>query len=155
MNLLQQLHFTGLVKPQGVDNTIFAGNGAVDTRGLLELAFLVHAGDLAAAVGSTTAATALKVEECDTESETPGDWSEVGNAALADAIADDEDGGLFLIGVDLKKSHKRFMRLKAPTAGDGSATESYISAVAIGVPDRQPINASEAGLTELVLPSNS
>lgn len=152
MNLLQQLFFGSLVKPQGVDNTVYAGNAAVDTRGLLELGFLVHAGDLAAAVGSTTAAGALQVEECDTEA---GSYSDVSNAVLADAIAETEDGGLFLILTDLKKSHKRFMRLKAPTAGDGSATPSYLSAVAIGVPDKQPMDATDAGLTELVLPDNS
>ncbi|MDH4203524.1 MAG: hypothetical protein OEV87_11615 [Phycisphaerae bacterium] len=152
MNILQQLQYAGLVKPQGVDNTVFANNAAVDTRGLLELAFLVHAGDLAAAVGSTAAANAIKVEECDTEG---GSYSDVANATLADAIAADEDGGLFLIVVDLKKSHKRFMRLNAPTAGDGSGTSSYISAVAIGIPDKMPVNATEAGLTELILPSNS
>lgn len=151
MNVLQMLKVTGLVAPQGVDNTVYAENAAVDTFGLKELAFLVHAGALAAAVGSTTAATALKVEECDTVG---GSYTEVTNAALADAIADTEGGGLFAIVVDLKKSHKRFMRLKDPTAGDGSGTVSYLSAVAIGLPDQQPTSAADAGLTELILPSN-
>jgi len=119
---------------------------------LKELAFLVHAGSLAAAVGSTAAANAIRIEECDTEG---GSYSDVSNAALADAIAADEDGGLFLIVIDLKKSHKRYMGLNAPTAGDGSGTSSYISAVAIGVRDQTPQSATEAGLTELILPSNA
>lgn len=152
MKFLQALTFASLVKPQGVDNTVFADNSPVDTRGLLELAFLVHAGDLAAAVGSTSAASAIKVEECDDED---GSYSDVSNATLADAIAADEDSGLFLIVVDLMKSHKRFMRLNAPTAGDGAGTSSYLSAVAIGVPSRTPIDATDAGLTEFILPSNS
>ena len=149
MNLLQALKFTQCLAPTAVDNDDFAGNGAVDTRGLLELAFLIETGDLAAAIGSTAEGTAIKVEECDTEG---GSYSDVDGAALADAIADDEDNSQFMIVVDLKKSHKRFMRVQAPHCGDGSATESLISVIAIGVPDKQPADATEAGLAELILP---
>lgn len=151
MNLLQQLKFTQCLAPTAVDNDDFAGNGAVDTFGLKELAFLIETGDLAAAIGSTAEGTAPLVEECDTVG---GSYTAVDNAALADAIADDEDNELRLIVVDLKKSHKRFMRVQAPHCGDGSATESLISIVAIGVPDKTPENASDAGLAELILPSN-
>jgi hypothetical protein len=152
MNILQALKFTQCLAPTAVDNANFAGNGAVDTRGLLELAFLIETGDLAAAIGSTAEGTAIKIEECDTVG---GSYSDVANAALAAAIAETEDNKLRLIVVDLKKSHKRFMRVQAPHCGDGSATESLISVVAIGVPDKQPADSTEAGLAELILPDNS
>ncbi len=151
MNLLQSLKFTQCLAPTAVDNADFAGNGAVDTRGLKELAFLIETGDLAAAIGSTAEGTAIKIEECDTVG---GSYTDVTAAALADAIAGTEDNSLFCIVVDLKKSHKRFMRVNAPHAGDGSGTESLISVVALGVRDKTPLDATEAGLTELILPSN-
>jgi hypothetical protein len=149
MNLLQCLKFTQCLAPTPKDNGNFDGNGAVDTRGLKELAFLIETGDLAAAVGSTAEGSAVKIEECDTVG---GDYTDVTGAALADAIAETEDNSLFYIVVDLKKSHKRFMRVNAPHAGDGSAVDSLLSVVAIGVPDKSPINAEEAGLAELILP---
>ena len=148
MNLLQCLKFTQCLAPTPKDNGDFAGNGAVDTRGLQELAFLVETGDLAAAVGSTAEGSALKIEECDTVG---GSYTDVTDAALADAIAETEDNSLFCIVVDLKKSHKRFMRVNAPHAGDGSGTDSLLSILAIGVPDKTPLDAEEAGLVELVI----
>ena len=152
MNILQALKFAQCLAPTPKDNGDFAGNGAVDTFGLKELAFLIETGDLEAAVGSTAEGSAVKVEECDTEG---GSYTDVSNAALADAIAATEDNSLFCIVVDLKKSHKRFMRVNSPHAGDGSGTDSLLSIVAIGVPDETPQNAGDAGLAELVLPSNS
>ena len=149
MNSLQLIKFTQCLAPTPKDNGDFAGNAAVDTRGLKELAFLIETGDLAAAVGSTAEGNALKIEECDTEG---GSYTDVTGAALADAIAADEDNKMFGIVVDLKKSHKRFMRVNAPHAGDGSGTDSLLSVVALGVPDQSPVNAADAGLEELITP---
>ena len=149
MNIVQQLKFTQCLAPTPKDNGDFAGNTYVDTRGLKELAFLIETGDLAAAIGSTAEGNAVKVEECDTSG---GSYTDVTSAALANAIADTEDNKLFYIIVDLKKSHKRFMRVNAPHAGDGSGTDSLLSVVAIGVPDSMPVNAAGAGLQELITP---
>jgi hypothetical protein len=149
MNILQILKFTQCLAPTPKDNGDFAGNGAVDTRGLKELAFLIQTGDLAAAVGSTAEGSAVKIEECDT---VDGDYTDVTDAALADAIAGTEDNSLFYIVVDLKKSHKRFMRVNAPHAGNGSAVDSLLAIVALGVPDLMPIDADGMGVTELILP---
>lgn len=133
--------------PSGKDNGDFANNAAVDTSGLSGVIFLIEAGSLAAAIGSTAETSALKIEECDTEG---GSYSDVTDAALADAIANDEDNSIFAIYVDLRKTHKRFMRVNAPHAGDGTATESFLSIIAIGMPDKGPIDADGMGLAELI-----
>jgi len=146
--MLKALKFTQCLAPTSVDNTDFAGNTYVDTLGLGAVMFLISTGDLAAAIGSTAEGTAPLVEECDT---TGGSYTAVTGAALADAIADTEDNSLFAIFVDLTKSHKRYMQVQAPHAGDGSATLSLLEIIAIGFPsDQMPHNAAGMGLTELI-----
>lgn len=148
MNNLLNVKITNCLSPQGVDNTAFANNAAVDTQGLTDLLFLIECGALAAAIGSTAATAALKIEEGDTVG---GSYTDVTDAALAAAIAGTKDNKLYAIRVNLRKTHKRFMRVNAPTAGNGSGTVSYLSIKAIGIPDIAPKNAADMGLEELVL----
>lgn len=153
MNILQLLKFTMTLRPQLKDDGDFANNTYVDTKGLKELAFLFLVGDtdVAAgdAIGSTAEGTSPLVEECDTSD---GSYTAVSGAALADAIQYNEDNKCFGIVVDLKKSHKRFLRVQAPHSAAGVANGSNLAIVAIGVPDAQPADATEAGLAELILP---
>jgi len=146
--VLKTLKFTQCLAPTPKDNGDFAGNTYVDTQGLGAVLFLMSTGDLAAAIGSTAETTAPLIEECD---ETGGTYTAVSGAALADAIADTEDNKLFGIFVDLTKNHKRYMRVQAPHAGDGSGTDSLLGIIAIGFPkDESPRNAAGMGLTELI-----
>jgi len=136
-----------LTPPQLKDAGALTGNTYVDTAGWSHLRVLFVIGTLDIGLGSTAAGTAPKIEECDT---TDGSYTDVADAALADAIAADEDDKLFAIDVDLAKSHKRYMRVNAPTAGDGT---NGVNAAIIGIlsrPDIGPSSAAEQGLEELV-----
>jgi len=100
-------------------------------------------------LGSIAEGTAPKVEECDT---TGGSYTDVSGAALADAIADDEDGKLFAIDIDLTKSHKRYMQWNALHAGDGTNGVNACAIAILSRPDgNSPANAAGMGLTEHVV----
>jgi len=146
--LLKAAKFTRLLSPQGVDDTAFANNTYIDTQGLGSVLFLLTAGSLAAAIGSTAATTPPLVEECDTSD---GTYTAVADAALAAVISATDDNKMYGIHVDLSKSHKRYMRVQAPTAGDGSGTSSFLCINAIGFPaDVSPENAAGMGLAEII-----
>ncbi len=147
-SLLGKVKLAQLVPPQLKDNGAFANNAYVDTAGFREALVILNVGALDTTIGSTTAAAAVKLEECDT---TGGTYTDVDSAALADAVAATEDGKLFAIHLDLTKAHKRYLRINAPTAGDGS-TGANMSAIAIlgkaeGLVEQ---SATAMGLTELV-----
>ena len=145
--ILKALKVGELVPPQLKDDGDFAGNTYFDTLGLSAILVLIHTGTIDAAIGSTAEGTAVCLEECDT---VDGTYTEISGAALADAIADTEDNAFFGIFVDLAKSHKRYVRIKAPHAGDGT-NGANMSAVAIGFPsDQMPKSATGMGLAELI-----
>ena len=136
-----------LTPPQLKDNADLDGNTYVDTAGWNHLRVLFIIGTVDIGLGSTAEGTAPLVEECDT---TGGTYTDVAGAALADAIADDEDDKLFAIDVDLAKSHKRYMRVQAPHSGDGT---NGVNAAILGIlsrPEIGPSNAADQGLEELV-----
>lgn len=145
-SILKHLKYGLCLPPQLKDNGDFASNTYFDTAGLSEVLFLIITGVTDTAIGSTAEGTAPKVEECDT---TDGTYSDVTSAALADAIADTEDSKIFGIHVDLTKSHKRYMQVDAPHAGDGT-TGANAAIIAIGLPDVAPVNTAQTGLTELI-----
>ncbi len=145
--MLKAMKFGELVPPQLKDDGDLAGNTYFDTIGCASLLVLIHVGTVDAALGSTAEGTAVVLEECDTSG---GSYTEITGAALADAIADDEDNSLFGIHLDLARSHKRYVRIKAPHAGDGTNGVNA-SAIAIGFPvDPVPFNAAGMGLAELI-----
>ncbi len=135
-----------LLPPQLKDDGDFAGNTYVDVAGwgCAEFIFLVGTVDIA--IGSTAEGTAPKIEECDT---TGGTYTDVTGAALADAIADDEDDSLFRIKVDLAKSHKRYMQVTAPHAGDGTNGANAAVLCRLSKPiGNGPVSATQRGLAE-------
>lgn len=131
--------------PQLKDDGDFAGNAYVDTSGWGHVRFLLAVGTLDAAIGSTAEGNAPKVEECDTPG---GSYSDVAGAVLADAIADDEDDSFFAIDVDLRKAHKRYMRVNAPHAGDGAVGANLCIIAILSDPQIAPDSATEQGLAE-------
>ncbi|NLW84758.1 MAG: hypothetical protein GXY41_10220 [Phycisphaerae bacterium] len=147
-NFFEEAKFISCVPPEAQDNDDFVVNNAVDTLGLKELGFLVATGDLNAAIGSVAEASAICIEQSD---EADDNYSDVTDAELSGPIADTESGKLYLIGVDLAKTHKRFMRVKSPHVGDGSASNSLLFIGALAVPDQTPLVAADAGLEERVL----
>jgi len=144
---IQNMKFVNMLYPQLKDDGDLADNNYIDVSGWNHLRILIQIGNLDIALGSTAEGNAVKVEECDTSG---GGYSDVTGAALADAIAEDEDGKLFAIDIDLRKTHKRYMRLNAPHAGDGT---SGVNASALGIlsmPNIGPKDAAGQGLTELI-----
>lgn len=142
---VQEMKFVNMCYPQLADDGDLADNNYVDTAGWNHLRVLFIAGNLDAALGSTAEGTAPKIEECDAPD---GEYSDVTNAALADAIADDEDGSLFAIDIDLRKTHKRYMRVNAPHAGDGATGVNAAILGILSLGEVGPKNAADAGLTE-------
>ncbi len=142
---VQNMKMGILTPPQLKDNGDLAGNAYVDTAGWNHLRVLFIIGTLDAALGSAAEGTAPKVEECDTSG---GSYGDVADAALADAIADDEDDKLFAIDIDLTKSHKRYMRVNAPHAGDGTNGVNAAIIYILSRPEIGPKDAAGQGLTE-------
>ncbi len=153
MNPIQQTKTVLLLRPQLKDDGDFANNTYLDTAGWGNVRFLLAVGDTdvasGEAIGSTAEATAPLVEECDT---TGGSYTAVSGAALADAIDYDEDAKLFAIDVDLHKSGKRYMRIKAPHSAAGAVNGSNLCIIGIlSQPDgNAPANAAQQGLEELI-----
>jgi hypothetical protein len=148
MIAVQEMKFVNMLYPQIKDDGDLADNNYVDTRGWAHLRVLIQVGNIDIGFGSTAEGNALKVEECDTAG---GSYTDVTDAALADAIGAAEDGKLFAIDINLNKTHKRYMRLNAPHAGDGTAG---VNAAALGIlsrPSIGPKNAAGQGLEELIL----
>jgi hypothetical protein len=142
---VQEMKFVNMLYPQLKDDGDLVDNNYVDTRGWAHLRVLIQIGNLDIGLGSTAEGNALKVEECDTSG---GSYGDVTDAALADAIAADEDGKLFAIDINLNKTHKRYMRLNAPHAGDGT---TGVNASALGIlsrPSIGPKDAAGCGLEE-------
>ncbi len=142
---VQNMKMGILTPPQLKDDGNLDGNTYVDTAGWNHLRVLFIIGTLDAALGSTAEGTAPKVEECDISG---GSYSDVASAALADAIADDEDDSLFAIDIDLTKSHKRFMRVNAPHAGDGTNGVNAAIIYILSRPEIGPKDAAGQGLAE-------
>ncbi len=107
-----------MMYPQLKDNGAFANNAAVDTAGFHHLRVIFAMGATDADVGSTAADAKPFIEESETAA---GTYTKVTGAELGGVIEDDDDGKLFCIDIDLSKEHKRFMRVNAPTAADGTA----------------------------------
>lgn len=146
-SILKHLKYGLLLPPQLKDDGNFASNTYFDTAGLSEVVFLIVTGVIDAALGSTDEGTAPKVEECNS---TDGTYTDVTSAALADAIAATEDSSIFAIHVDLTKTHKRYMEVNAPHAGNGT-TGVNATIIAIGVPSGNvPTGYAAEGLAELI-----
>ena len=147
MNPIEAMKIVQLVPPQLKDNGAFASNTYVDTSGWnkLKIAFIV--GTLDIAVGSGDDSTPPKVEECDTSG---GSCTDVTDAALAAVIGAGDDDKNFAIDVDLAKTHKRYMRVNAPTAGDGTNGANMTIIGILNGPASSPDNAAEQGFEEIV-----
>ena len=147
---IQETKTVILLQPETKNDGDFTNNTYVDTAGWGHLRVLLATGVITASspIGSTAEGTAVKLEECDT---TGGSYTDVSGAALADAIADDEDNKLFAIDVDLTKTHKRYMQVNAPHSGDGTPGASLCIIGILSKPEGNgPANAAGQGLEELV-----
>lgn len=145
---LQHMKFGLLVPPQLKDNGDLAGNTYFDCDGMAAVLVLGMAGTTDANLGSTDEASPLILEECDTSG---GSYDEIAESELDAVIAGDTDDNK-LVGwfVDRAKTRKRYLRIKAPHAADGTNGATF-AAIAIGIPEGNlPKTASECGLKEFV-----
>jgi len=146
-SLLKHIKVGELVPPQLKDNGAFAGNAYFDCQGLSGVLVLMHVGATDIAMGSTDSATPPYLEECDTYD---GSYTKITGSDLAAVIGAGDDNKFYGIFVDRTKTRKRFLRINAPTAGDGTAGVN-LEAKAIGFPSETvPITAAQQGLAELV-----
>lgn len=134
------------LRPQLKNNGAFANNAYWDRAGFSHERVEFVVGDTDVAVGSGDASTALFVEECDT---TGGSYTAVTGAALSAVIGAGDDNKAFAIDIDLAKSHKRYGKVNAPTAGDATGANMTII-VTLSRPSIGPKDAAGQGLEELV-----
>lgn len=147
MNHLELIKTVIMTPMQLKDDGSFANNTYIDTKGYSRLRVEFHVGAIDIGVGSGGAANALKLEECDTVG---GSYTDITDAALADAIAATEDDSIFAIELDLRKSHKRYVRVNDPQAGDGTAGAYMYVVGRLYGPQIATGGAANQGLTELI-----
>ncbi len=136
-----------MLPPQLKDDGDFANNTYVDTSGFAHLRVLFIVGTTDAAIGSTAEGTAPKLEECDT---TNGTYSAITGAALAAAIADDQSDTRRAIDLDLNRTHKRYVQVTTPHAGNGTTGANLCILGMLSDGQSAPENAADMGLAELV-----
>lgn len=136
-----------LLPPQVKNNGAFENNAYADVSGWghIRVEFIVGATDVI--VGSTDTSHAPKLESDDDVAF--GSPEDVEGAELADVIGALDDNKVFAIDVDLRKSHERYFRVNAPTAGDATGANLCIIAT-LSDPQIGPNSAAEQGLEELV-----
>jgi len=147
MESLHGLKLAQVLPPQVKNNGAFANNTYADVSEAAEALFLFQYGASDVAVGSGDDTTAPFIEECDT---TGGSYTPVTGAALAAVLSATDDNELHAIRVNLKKTHKRYMRVNAPTAGNNSTGANLSILCILGQIARSTLDAAGMGLTELV-----
>ena len=136
-----------LLRPQLRNNGAFANNTYVDLSEWAHARFLFVVGDTDVIIGSTDTSTPPFVEECDT---TGGAYTAVSDAELSAVIGAGDDNKLYAIDVDLTKTHKRYGRVNAPTAGNQTGANLAILCI-LSRGAKSPLNAAGMGLAELVV----
>jgi hypothetical protein len=136
-----------LLAPQFKNNGAFLNNGYVDVSGWGHLRVEMIVGTTNVIIGSTDTSHAPKLEADDAVGF--GSVADVEGAELSGVIAANDGDKVFAIDVDLRKSHKRFYRVNAPTAGNVTGANLCIIAT-LSDPQISPGSAAEQGLEELV-----
>ncbi|HOT73741.1 MAG TPA: hypothetical protein PLX18_11370 [Anaerohalosphaeraceae bacterium] len=119
MNPLQEEKVT-LMLAEVKNNDAFGTQTPLDLSGCGVAKIEIIVGPTDVAVGSGGTSTPLVLEECDTNSGTPGDWSVITKATLTSVISATDDNKIFAIDVPNIPGRKRYVRVKAPTAGSGT-----------------------------------
>lgn len=148
MKTVETQKFVLMLPPISANAGAHSGNTYVDTLGWSHLRVLLISGSLGANVGSTASNVAPKVEECDTSG---GSYSDVTSAALGSVLTGTtENNMLFAIDIDLTKTHKRYMRVNAPTAGSGACLLSILGILSGKESGSFAGGYAEAGLAEKI-----
>jgi hypothetical protein len=137
-----------MLRPQLKNNGAFENNTYVDTAGWGHLRVEFIIGDTDVAVGSGDSSTPPKLEECDASG---GSYSDITDAELAAVLGAGDDNKAKAIDLDLTHSHKRYVKVNAPTAGSGSSGCNLCIIATLSRPSIGPKNAEGQGLAELVI----
>jgi hypothetical protein len=78
-----------------------------------------------------------------------GSYTAVTGAALAAVLGTTDDNKLFGIRVNLKKTHKRFLRVKAPHAASATGANMSVTCILAGLAEHT-LNAAGMGLSALI-----
>ena len=143
---IQEMKMIIALRPQLKNAGAFANNAYWDRSNWNHERVLFVVGDTDVIVGSTDTSTPPFVEECDTVG---GGYTAVTDAALSAVIGALNDNKLFAIDIDLRKTHKRYGRVNAPTAGDSTGANLAILVI-LSKGEIGPKNAAGQGLAELV-----
>jgi len=146
MNPVENSKIVILVPPETKNNGAFTTNNYVDVSGFSDALFLFAMGTTDVIVGSTDTSTPPLIEECDT---TDGSYTAVTDAELSAVIGAGDDDKLFGIFVDLRKTHKKYMRVQAPTAGDSTSAAMCILCI-LSSPAKTPETDAAAGFEERI-----
>ena len=147
MNEIENSKILTMLPPQLKNDGDFDGNTYADTQGFSDLRAMFIVGTLDAAIGSTAEGTPLLVEECDT---TDGSYTAVAGAALSAVIGAGDDNKNFCIGVDLRKTHKRYMRVQVPHSGAGTTGGNLCIIGELSSPQRAVETDEASGFEERV-----
>ena len=134
-----------LLPMQLKDNDDLDNNAYIDCAGAAEVSVLIVTGTIDAALGSTAETTAPYLEECDT---TDGTYTSF-ECELDAAIAATKDDKLYRLNVDRSNGgRKRYLRVNAPHAGDGTTgVNACIIAELFGL-EVEPVTDTERGLDD-------
>ena len=149
MQPIEAMKFGLCTYPELKDDGAFSDNTYVDTKGWGHVRFLFIVGNTDIAVGSDDSSTPPKIEECDT---TGGAYTAVTSAALSAVIGAGDDAKMFAIDIDLTKTHKRYMQVDDPTAGDGTTGAALCVIAILSRPSSGEFagSAAQAGLEEKI-----
>jgi len=151
MKEAQDAKWVLLIPPQVADGAAFARPAAADVRGFGYAEFYLATGAAADVVGESGTSLAPKLEECDTDSVTAGDWTAIPNAQLAAVIPATNDKQ-YKIDIDLMNSvRKPFIRPKALTAGATGAGVALCGVCRLSKPQMGMLTAAQRGLAENVI----
>ena len=146
MNPIEASKIVILVPPETKNNGAFTTNNYVDVSGFSDALFLFVVGATDVIIGWTDTSTPPLIEECDTAG---GTYTAVSSAALSAVIGATDDNKIFGVFVDLRKTHKKYMRIKAPTAGDATGA-AFCALCILSSAKRAPEADAEAGFAERV-----
>jgi len=144
---IQQTKRVVILPPQFKNNGAFAGNTYFDALGWGHAEVLFIVGETNVIVGSGDTSTPPFIEECD---ESGGSYTPVTDAELSAVIGAGDDYKNFAIDIDLTKTHKRYMQVNAPTAGNVTGANLCIEVTLSNPSGQGPRDAAERGLEEIV-----
>lgn len=134
-------------RPELKDDGDFTTNLSKDCAGASEVLVLFMLGATDIAMGSTAEGTPPYLEESDDDST----WTKLTGSDQAAVFSADDDGKIYGWHIDRRNGdRKRYLRINAPHAGNGSAGVAGAGLFILGGLEKSPADATEMGLAALI-----